>query len=174
MFALRQFAAGKRRVAQATLLFFRFAFSLAYLIVALFPVVAARAQQKTPAKKPASNQTATDTSAKKASTKTAPKKSKKARTASARNRAQKAPTPDRILEIQTALARSGHFAGEPTGKWDAVSISATKNYQQAQGLKVTGKIDAASLQKLGLGSQTAGVAAPRPTGSTAEGATRNR
>lgn len=36
-----------------------------------------------------------------------------------------------------------------------------KNFQQANGLTPTGKFDALSLQKLGLGSSTAGAAPPR-------------
>ena len=37
-----------------------------------------------------------------------------------------------------------------------------KSFQQAHGITPTGKIDASSLQKLGLGSDVAGVAPPRP------------
>ena len=79
-----------------------------------------------------------------------------------RERAQHAPTPERISEVQSALAAQGHYSGQPTGKWDAATVEATKHYQQANGLPVTGKLDARTLQKLGLGSQVAGVGAPRP------------
>ena len=79
-----------------------------------------------------------------------------------RERAQHAPTPERISEVQSALAAHGHYSGQPTGKWDASTVEATKHYQQANGLPVTGKLDARTLQKLGLGSQVAGVGAPRP------------
>ena len=75
---------------------------------------------------------------------------------------QKAPTPDRISEIQSALARDGFYEGDPNGKWDANTISAMRRFQTAKGLESTGKIDALSLQKLGLGSDIAGVSAPRP------------
>ncbi|HEX2715080.1 MAG TPA: peptidoglycan-binding domain-containing protein [Candidatus Acidoferrales bacterium] len=78
-----------------------------------------------------------------------------------RERAQKAPTPERIREIQSALAREGAYAREPDGKWDTPSVEATKRYQAAHGLNATGKLDALTLQKLGLGSEVAGVAAPR-------------
>ena len=80
----------------------------------------------------------------------------------AASRRQTAPDPARISEIQTALAREGFYSGEPTGKWDASSIDAMKNFQQARGLQPTGKIEALSLQKLGLGSPVAGMAAPDP------------
>lgn len=81
---------------------------------------------------------------------------------SARERGQKAPTADRISEIQTALSKDGSFAGSPNGKWDDATVDAVKKFQEAHGLNPSGKLDAKTLQKLGLGSQTAGVAAPIP------------
>ena len=79
-----------------------------------------------------------------------------------RERGQKAPTPDRISEIQQALAKDGSFAGKPNGKWDTSTMEATRKFQEAHGLNPTGKLDAKTLQQLGLGSQTAGVAPPMP------------
>jgi peptidoglycan hydrolase-like protein with peptidoglycan-binding domain len=79
-----------------------------------------------------------------------------------RERGQKVPAPDRISEIQTALAKDGSYSGKPTGKWDASSVDAMKKFQEAHGLNPSGKLDAKTLQKLGLGSQTAGVAPPMP------------
>jgi peptidoglycan hydrolase-like protein with peptidoglycan-binding domain len=84
------------------------------------------------------------------------------RRSSRRERGQKAPTPDRISEIQQALAKDGSFAGKPNGKWDAATIEATRKFQETHGLNPTGKLDAKTLQQLGLGSQTAGVAPPIP------------
>jgi peptidoglycan hydrolase-like protein with peptidoglycan-binding domain len=81
---------------------------------------------------------------------------------SRRERGQKAPTPDRISEIQQALAKDGSFTGKPNGKWDDSTIEATRKFQEAHGLNPTGKLDAKTLQQLGLGSQTAGVAPPMP------------
>jgi hypothetical protein len=80
-----------------------------------------------------------------------------------RERGQKAPTADRISEIQQALAKDGSFTGKPNGKWDDSTIEATRKFQEAHGLNATGKLDAKTLQQLGLGSQTAGVAAPMPS-----------
>jgi len=88
----------------------------------------------------------------------AKKKKKSARTA----RRQLAPDPARIREIQQALAREGFYDGDPSGKWDPQTVSAMKGFQQAKGLPPTGKIEAHSLQKLGLGSSTAGLAPPVP------------
>jgi peptidoglycan hydrolase-like protein with peptidoglycan-binding domain len=79
-----------------------------------------------------------------------------------RERGQKAPTPDRISEIQKALAKDGSFTGTPNGKWDASTIEATRKFQDSHGLNPTGKLDAKTLQQLGLGSSTAGVAPPMP------------
>jgi len=77
-------------------------------------------------------------------------------------RGQKAPAPERISEIQTALAKDGSFSGKPSGKWDASTVDAMKKYQESHGLSPSGKLDAKTLQKLGLGSQTAGLAPPMP------------
>lgn len=41
-------------------------------------------------------------------------------------------------------------------------MQAMKDYQSAHGLTATGKLDALTLQKLGLGSEIAGRAAPLP------------
>jgi peptidoglycan hydrolase-like protein with peptidoglycan-binding domain len=92
-----------------------------------------------------------------------------------RERGQKTPTPDRITEIQQALAKDGSFAGTPNGKWNDSTVEAMKKFQAGHGLNPSGKLDALTLQKLGLGSQTAGVAAPMPpvtSSSTATGTTQ--
>lgn len=73
-----------------------------------------------------------------------------------------APSHDRISEIQSALARGGYYKGDPNGKWDADTIAATQKFQADNGLDSTGKLDAPTLQKLGLGSDIAGVSAPKP------------
>jgi len=86
----------------------------------------------------------------------------KASRKSKRVRGQEAPTPDRINEIQEALASKGAFTGTPTGQWDDSTVDAMKRFQASHGLDPTGKLDALTLQKLGLGSQTAGLAAPTP------------
>jgi peptidoglycan hydrolase-like protein with peptidoglycan-binding domain len=65
-----------------------------------------------------------------------------------------------VSEIQSALAKDGSFSGTPNGKWDDDTAQAMRKFQATHGLNPTGKLDALSLQKLGLGSQTAGVAAP--------------
>jgi Putative peptidoglycan binding domain len=79
-----------------------------------------------------------------------------------RIRLPKGPTPERIGQIQTALARGGYYKGDPTGKWDADTVAAVQKFQSANNLDATGKLDAPTLQKLGLGSDIAGVGAPKP------------
>jgi peptidoglycan hydrolase-like protein with peptidoglycan-binding domain len=96
---------------------------------------------------------------------TAGKTGKKSGKRSARTKkvkGQAAPTTDRINEIQEALAKKGAFDGTPTGKWDDSTVVAMRRFQAANHLNPTGKLDAPTLQKLGLGSETAGVAAPMP------------
>jgi peptidoglycan hydrolase-like protein with peptidoglycan-binding domain len=110
----------------------------------------------TPAKSPHRAAKASASSASKGGAKKTSKRSKR------RERGQKAPTADRISEIQQALAKDGSFAGTPNGKWDDSTVEAMRKFQAGHGLNPSGKLDALTLQKLGLGAQTAGVAAPLP------------
>ena len=99
------------------------------------------------------------------STTSATKSSKSKKGASRKSKkvkGQATPTPERISEIQEALARNGAYEGTPTGKWDDSTSEAMKKFQSAHGLTPTGKFDARTLQKLGLGSETAGLGAPTP------------
>ncbi len=87
---------------------------------------------------------------------------KSTRKTTRRTQGQKAPASDRISEIQSALAKDGSFSGKPNGKWDSDTVDAMKKFQESHSLNPSGKLDAKTLQKLGLGSQTAGVAPPMP------------
>lgn len=107
---------------------------------------------------PGATQTSTTTTKKKKSSSKSKKKAKV--------KGQATPTPDRIRDIQTALQKDGSYQGEPTGKWDAATMDAMKKFQDKNGISPTGKIDAASLNKLGLGSGTAGKGAPVPAASS--------
>lgn len=116
-------------------------------------------------KSAAKSSTANTPASKTSSSRTTGKSSAGKKGAVARSRrqpGQKAPTSDRISEIQAALAKDGSFGGAPSGKWDDDTAAAMRKFQAAHGLTPTGKLDALTLQKLGLGSQTAGVAAPVP------------
>lgn len=78
----------------------------------------------------------------------------------------KAPSKDRTEEIQSALGRGGYYKAEPSGKWDGRTQEALRQFQEANGLPPTGKLDALSLQKMGLGSDVAGVSAPKQSTAT--------
>jgi peptidoglycan hydrolase-like protein with peptidoglycan-binding domain len=80
----------------------------------------------------------------------------------ARDHGQKVPTPERISEIQQALAKDGSLSGIPSGKWDDSTVEAMRKFQANHGLAASGRLDAPTLQKLGMGSQIAGLAAPTP------------
>jgi peptidoglycan hydrolase-like protein with peptidoglycan-binding domain len=68
-----------------------------------------------------------------------------------RNR-QLQPSSDRYKEIQTALASKGFLQPErATGSWDQNSSEALKQFQSAQNLEASGKINSLSLIALGLG-----------------------
>ena len=110
----------------------------------------------------------TRSAAKPAASKSRTKRSSKH--SSRRERGQKAPAAERISEIQQALAKDGSFAGTASGKWDDATVEAMKKFQAGHGLTPSGKLDALTLQKLGLGSQTAGVAAPMPPIASSVGA----
>jgi len=73
----------------------------------------------------------------------------------------KGPSTERITQIQTALSRGGYYKGDPSGKWDSDTVAALQKFQSAHNISASGKLDAPTLQKLGLGSDIAGVAAPR-------------
>jgi peptidoglycan hydrolase-like protein with peptidoglycan-binding domain len=109
---------------------------------------------------PSKKISATSKSAKSGGRKSSKKKGK-------RVKGQAAPTADRISEIQAALAQRGAFSGTPSGKWDDSTVEAMKKFQASSGLNATGKLDAPTLQKLGLGSETAGLAAPTPPPNSA-------
>jgi hypothetical protein len=98
------------------------------------------------------------------------KSTKKSTHHAKREPTQKAPTPERISEIQSSLARGGYYQGDPNGKWDANTVGAMQKFQSANGLDPSGKLDATSLQKLGLGSGIAGVSAPKPVTTAPAGA----
>jgi murein L,D-transpeptidase YcbB/YkuD len=119
----------------------------------------------TPAAKSSSSASGKKASAKTSSQPSATSAKKGSNKTSKRSRkqpGQKAPTTDRVIEIQSALAKDGSFQGSPSGKWDDDTTAAMRKFQSAHGLNPSGKLDAPTLQRLGLGSQTAGVAAPTP------------
>jgi peptidoglycan hydrolase-like protein with peptidoglycan-binding domain len=108
---------------------------------------------------------ASKTPATPSSTKKAPAK-RVVRKRKPQQRVQTAPTTARISEIQSALAAQGAYKAQPNGRWDGATIQAMKDFQSSHGLTATGKLDAPTLQKLGLGSEIAGRASPLPPPQT--------
>lgn len=123
------------------------------------PAEAAKAQSAK--KKPASAKSSGAKSSAATSANSKARRGSKKVVKSSRKKGQQAPTTDRINEIQSALAKNGSYSGEPSGKWDDSTVSAIRKFQSSRGLNPTGRLDAPTLQKLGLGSTTAGVAAPQ-------------
>ncbi len=75
-------------------------------------------------------------------------------------------TKEQIKQAQTLLKQRGFYAGEPTGKLDTPTRDGLKKYQEAEGLKVTGTLNAATLQKMSVAltdRQKAWVAAQSKT-----------
>jgi peptidoglycan hydrolase-like protein with peptidoglycan-binding domain len=116
------------------------------------PAVSAQTTSTSPTKAAHTTHSSTSTSHSRTSSR---KKVKKVK-------GQAAPTAERITEIQEALSRKGVYSGEPSGQWDDSTTDAMKKFQTSNGLNPSGKLDALTLQKLGLGSETAGLAAPTP------------
>jgi peptidoglycan hydrolase-like protein with peptidoglycan-binding domain len=136
--------------------------SLLLTLAATVCVTTTRAASPASATSPSPQQASSSSAPASSTTAAKKKKSSKKHHASKREPTQKVPTPERISEIQSALARNGYYQGNPNGKWDSNTISAIQKFQSENGLSNSGKIDAPSLQKLGLGSGTAGVDAPKP------------
>jgi peptidoglycan hydrolase-like protein with peptidoglycan-binding domain len=57
---------------------------------------------------------------------------------------------EQVKQAQGILRQRGLYAGESTGKLDAATREGLKKYQGAEGVKVTGTLNAATLQKMGV------------------------
>jgi peptidoglycan hydrolase-like protein with peptidoglycan-binding domain len=138
---------------------------LAAVAVGSLTLPAAGAVQTTTAARKTTHKRETGSTTAKTATSTAKKSGKSGKVSSRRTKrvkGQAAPTSERINEIQGALAKNGAYTSEPSGKWDDSTVEAMKKFQASHGLNPTGKMDALTLQKLGLGSETAGMGVPTP------------
>lgn len=136
---------------------------LAVLAAGALSVPAVSAQNGSAAQpKKVVHTTHTNSTATHASTSSSHKTSSKKKSRVKKVKGQAAPTPERITEIQEALSKNGVYSGSPSGQWDDSTTDAMKKFQTANGLTPSGKLDALTLQKLGFGSETAGLAAPTP------------
>ena len=99
--------------------------------------------------KTTSARSATGSKAKSTSSKSKSRKGQK--TSYHRIRGQQSIAPDRATQIQQALIREHYLTGEPTGAWDAATVSAMQKYQADQGWQTKLSPDPRALKKLGLG-----------------------
>jgi peptidoglycan hydrolase-like protein with peptidoglycan-binding domain len=73
------------------------------------------------------------------------------------------PEPERLREIQQAMADKGFFKGDVNGIWNADSVDALKQFQTSRNLTPDGKITALSLIGLGLGPKHDNTVAALPS-----------
>jgi peptidoglycan hydrolase-like protein with peptidoglycan-binding domain len=59
-------------------------------------------------------------------------------------------TKDQIIEAQRMLKQKGMYAGEETGKLDDATREGLKKFQTANGMKATGTLNRATLEKMGI------------------------
>lgn len=59
-------------------------------------------------------------------------------------------TTDQIKQAQALLKQKNFYSGEPTGKLDDSTRAGLKQYQQAEGLKVTGTLNKVTLEKMAI------------------------
>jgi peptidoglycan hydrolase-like protein with peptidoglycan-binding domain len=57
---------------------------------------------------------------------------------------------DQIKQAQAILKQRNFYAGDAAGKLDTATRDGLKKYQQAEGLKVTGTLNAATLGKMNI------------------------
>jgi len=75
---------------------------------------------------------------------------------------------ERATQIQTALIKNGYLTGEPSGKWDAESISAMQKLQSDNGWQTKIMPDSRALIKLGLGAKPEAATETASVGSPAQ------
>lgn len=59
-------------------------------------------------------------------------------------------TKDQIMEAQRLLKANAVYSGDETGKLDDATRAGLKKYQEANGVKVTGTLNQATLEKMGI------------------------
>ena len=57
---------------------------------------------------------------------------------------------EQIKQAQALLKQRNHSAGEQTGKLDDPTRAGLRKYQEAEGLKVTGTLNAATLERMNI------------------------
>ena len=57
---------------------------------------------------------------------------------------------DQIKQAQAILKQRNFYSGEQTGKLDSATRTGLKEYQKAEGLKLTGTLNKVTLEKMGI------------------------
>jgi peptidoglycan hydrolase-like protein with peptidoglycan-binding domain len=80
--------------------------------------------------------------------------SKSSNKSSTNSKARRGPvfraTSDQIKQAQGILKQRNFYSGDQTGKLDDATRGGLKQYQQAESLKVTGTLNKATLEKMGI------------------------
>jgi peptidoglycan hydrolase-like protein with peptidoglycan-binding domain len=76
----------------------------------------------------------------------------------AAKRSRSAVSREQVTAVQQALKDRGHDPGEIDGALGPKTRAALREFQKKEGLKVTGRLDNATLAKLGVGTTAAGSA----------------
>lgn len=71
-----------------------------------------------------------------------------------------------VRAVQTKLRASGFYFGNVTGVYDNATAAAVTRYQIRGGLAISGRLDTATAQALGLAGTTTVAAEPSPTSGT--------
>lgn len=79
------------------------------------------------------------------------------------------PTKDQLSQVQKMFKEKGTYAGEATGKYDDALRAAIKDFQSANGLKKTGSLNRATLEKMGITLTEAQAAIPANPNDLASG-----
>jgi peptidoglycan hydrolase-like protein with peptidoglycan-binding domain len=69
---------------------------------------------------------------------------------------------EQVRQAQQALKEKGQYEGAVDGVIGPKTQAALKSYQQAEGLKATGRLDAQTMAKLGVSDASSPSAAPGP------------
>jgi len=59
-------------------------------------------------------------------------------------------TMDQVKQAQAILKQRSFYSGDQTGKLDDATRAGLKEYQKAEGLKVTGTLNKSTLEKMGV------------------------
>lgn len=73
-------------------------------------------------------------------------------------------TKEQIKQAQAVLLQRSHFAGQATGKLDDDTRAGLRKFQEAEGLKVTGTLNAVTLGKMGIALTDRQKAMAKPAG----------